>query len=56
MANGNPLMKTSKKNRDDFKLPDGNWMSLWASSDRDISPWTFFSAEFEANQPPKAWY
>jgi hypothetical protein len=49
-------MKPSSKDSAQYEFPDGTGMSLWASSDRSISPWSFFWAEFEMRRAPKVWY
>jgi hypothetical protein len=49
-------MKPSSKDPMDYELPDGTCMTLWASSDANISSWSFFWAEFEMRKPPKVWY
>ena len=49
-------MKPSDKDSDNFELPDGTEVSLWASSDTRESPWSFLWAEFLAPKPRKTWY
>jgi hypothetical protein len=49
-------MKPSSKDSVQYEFPDGTGMSLWACSDRNVSPWSFFWAEFEIRKAPKSWY
>src|SRR5262245_35778558 len=49
-------MKSNDLGIVDFELPDGTGVSVWASSDLRVSPWTFFWAEFFAPETPTVWY